>query len=538
MSAAWDMLVYRDGRQTCSGRALLEACAAELCGPAVRVPHALLRAGELECALSDVSPDATLAAQVTDALADALVQKSTPRITELLPRLLQIEPPLRVTLSAPEGFAYYALHPLDFADLVRKLEVRSPHACVIGIRSIGTTLSAVAAAQLRAAGCETVRFTVRPEGHPFQRSAGFLDRQVRTVQQMMARDALFFVVDEGPGISGSSLLSVAEALLGAGVPRRNIELLHSRATDGGDLSAPNACARWRGFRSSCVAPPARLPADRGLNLSGGQWRALLYSSAENWPPMWPQSERLKFLSRDGRRFYKFEGLGHYGDSNFARAAQLAEAGFAPGVEQEGDGFVAYDFITGPAARPALETELSVDVLRRMADYCAFRARHCSAEPLPVAALEEMARHNFAREFGRPTELALAIERPVIADNRMAPHEWIAQAGPLLKTDGAGDGADHFYPGPTDIAWDLAGAIVEWQMPDEAAAVLVSEYSAFAGDNIASRLPDFIVAYAAFRLGLARMAALSTPPEEQRRWNGAAARYREVLARPRALPLAA
>ncbi len=40
---------------------------------------------------------------------------------------------------------------------------------VLGIRSIGVTLSAVACAALRLRGIECRRFTVRPTGHPYDR---------------------------------------------------------------------------------------------------------------------------------------------------------------------------------------------------------------------------------------------------------------------------------------------------------------------------------------------------------------------------------
>ena len=113
-----------------------------------------------------------------------------------------------------EGFAYYALHPRKVAMLLDTLELKSPVA-VLGIRSIGVTLSAVACAALRLRGIECRRFTVRPTGHPYNR---LLELKPEFRDWLAhARDAGFLVVDEGPGISGSSFLAVAEALVNCGV---------------------------------------------------------------------------------------------------------------------------------------------------------------------------------------------------------------------------------------------------------------------------------------------------------------------------------
>ena len=33
----------------------------------------------------------------------------------------------------------------------------------------------------------------------------------------------------------------------------------------------------------------------------------------------------------------------------------------------------------------------------------------------------------------------------------------------MKVDAAAHGDDHGFPGPVDVAWDLAGAVVEWEL---------------------------------------------------------------------------
>src|SRR5579859_126767 len=225
------MLVFRDGRQTASTDALAARCHARLLALR-RIPSpgsaldALLCAGELECALTDFADSAAIpAAALTDLCAAALfapVEGSA--IDEAWLRVAQSPLPPTVTLSAPEGFAYYALHPLAYSDLATPLPLSNPVG-VVGIRTIGTTLSAVVQQGLRARGVHAERITVRPGGHPFDRRTGLSPTQQDWVRGLQAVGADFLVVDEGPGLSGSSLLSVAEALAAAGVAHHRIRIL-------------------------------------------------------------------------------------------------------------------------------------------------------------------------------------------------------------------------------------------------------------------------------------------------------------------------
>src|SRR4051812_31173567 len=234
--------VFREGRSRARGenvRADLAASVARLHSPTPdRLIDALLRACELETALADTdSRDSELAAQITDALAVALVNPDARRnLDALAPIIEAIEVPQQVELATPEGFAYYALHPLAYAALVEEVGLRAPVA-VIGIRSIGTTLSAVVAAALRSNAMRAARVTVRPTGHPYDRKTEFMPALLRWIAWQRHQEAEFLVVDEGPGLSGSSFLSVGEALLAAGVERRRIRFLCSREADVDSLTA-------------------------------------------------------------------------------------------------------------------------------------------------------------------------------------------------------------------------------------------------------------------------------------------------------------
>src|SRR5262249_13882356 len=139
------------------------------------------------------------------------------------------------------------------------------------------------------------------------------------------------------------------------------------------------------------------------------------------------------------------------------------AGFAPMPRREENGFVSYAWLKG---RPMVASDLRHEIISRLAEYCAFRANAFSVSNVDLRPLQAMAEHNLS-ELGFDLSVSLKLERPVIVDSRMQPHEWIITGdGKLIKTDSGSHGDDHFYPGPTDIAWDLAGAIVEWQMNAE------------------------------------------------------------------------
>jgi aminoglycoside phosphotransferase family enzyme len=98
-----------------------------------------------------------------------------------------------------------------------------------------------------------------------------------------------------------------------------------------------------------------------------------------------------------------------------------------------------------------------------------------------------------------------------------PHEWLRSESRLFKLDSVAHGDGHFFPGPCDIAWDVAGAIFEWQMNPEAAANFLASYKQLSGDvAIEERLPFYCVAYAAHHAAFARMAGNSITDEVEKK----------------------
>ena len=537
---SWKLLVFRDGRRVSNGHELLRGLSRQidsvlslsdfkLQSARDEVIDALLRSGELECALADqegCAQQATTLASCTDALAHALVAERCQSVPgAILESLCELVIPEKLQLSLPEGFCYYALHPLDYADLLSEGPLDCGAAAVIGIRSIGTTLSAIVRAWFERHGVPAERITVRPSGHPFDRKLP-LDETLRDwISEQAQRGARFYVVDEGPGLSGSSFLAVAEALVEAGVSEDQIVLLPSSKPNLETLIAPNAFARWNQFQTLPLKPTRYIPTDAKQYLGGGEWRKHVFASEAEWPAVWSWTERQKYLSSDGTRIFRFDGHGHYGKAVRERSAILAEHNWGPQIESVGDGFSVSPWVKG--SRPRIADR---NMVIQLARYCAFRAEHFAHEPADPSALEEMARINLERAAGVSWTVVLHIERPVIADSRLMPHEWIRPTDvSLLKVDATTHGDDHFYPGPTDIAWDLAGAIVESTLEQEAAELLVCEYSKLSGDRISARLPAYLIAYCIFRLAFTESAAISARSAQERsRFEWAAAGYRRKL----------
>jgi len=501
-----DLWIFREGRREMSGPAMVRDLKRSLASQNSSL-DSLIEAGELESALADInSPGASAAAALTDVLALGLCAPDQLNRSKLEQLAEGIDVPETISISPPEGFTYYALHPSDYVRVTDRLASQSGVFAVIGIRSIGTTLSAVTTAALNHKGLPAERITVRPTGHPYARTLQFSPEQERWIVEQLSRSADFLVVDEGPGRSGSTFLSVAEALTQSSVPQERITAIGSRECDPETLCAADAARRWNRLRFVSTVPSISSRFQNYAYLGGGDWRIHSFDREEDWPESWTQMERLKFLSPDGRRFFKFEGMGPLGREVRERAFILAKAGFSPGVSDAGDGFLSYQAVEGHRLR---KRDVSPSVLERIARYCSFRVSNFSYSQPLNSELANMLEFNVQQEFGRDLALdpaLLASPHPVLADGRMQPFEWIASPqGELLKTDAISHGDNHFFPGPCDIAWDLAGTIIEWDLSVDAAEFLVRSFKHLSGIDVAQKLDAYKLAYFVFRLGFCKMA---------------------------------
>ena len=180
-------MVFRDattpstlGELACRALSAVRKTAGEAIDGGVDAFEALLAVCDYEGALADAGDaidQLRAAARLADQLAAVVAQGPSGR--GVRPRFGEEETERLVTGASdrrpcvrkrPEGFAYYALRP---ADVLRGLPSCDGDRAitVVGIRTIGTPLAALAVAglALRYPGRDIGRFTVRPEGHPYDR---------------------------------------------------------------------------------------------------------------------------------------------------------------------------------------------------------------------------------------------------------------------------------------------------------------------------------------------------------------------------------
>jgi hypothetical protein len=569
------MIIYRDSRSRANPRQLLVQLQSRVtpllsggCAPHDQVVELLLDLGTLETGLIDalfeqadgLHPLASTLRDASIAAGHLLWQswhdrgqettEAVARLTSALGRVEAYELPSSIQTSVAEGYAYYGVFPEMYLEAAKEYASRlQPGSAVcLGLRSIGTSLSAVIAAALEEQGWLVSSWTLRPRGHPFSRRPVLTSELAETLRAK--RHAQFLIVDEGPGISGSSFSGTAEALESLGVSDDRIVLLPSWSTDGSQLRSASARERWPRHRR-ITAEFEKVWINSGrlgqafpghlTDISAGGWRSILYPAEECYPAVQPQHERRKYLLRrhdtnEDPLLLKFAGLGKRTLQRLGRAERLAEAGFTTHPIELRHGFVSLPFQAGV---PCAAGEVPVTLLERIAQYLAYlsleeRAQDSTSD----TTLHDMVRTNLAEGLGEeaiPTfEHLLSgswMERPVRLDARMQPQEWLCTENGYIKTDAFDHHDDHFLPGCQDVAWDVAGAAVEMELDADARRFLVQYYQRLSRDwRIAQRLPYYTTAYLAFRLGYAVLAGevLGESSSDGARFLRQAARYRLLL----------
>jgi hypothetical protein len=469
-----------------------------------------------------------------------------------------LELPSVLELREPEGYAYYGLYPELYAAAARELAQGAPtQVQVIGIRSIGTSLAGVVCATLGARAA----WTVRPVGHPFARTLR-IGARLRAALLHDAKNTRYAIVDEGPGLSGSSFAAVSQWLLGHGVEPSQICFLPSHP------GAPGArcAARFRGeylraqryhkdfqahfggalphwFEDILGAPLDEPPRD----VSGGSWRALLYERPAQYPRSYVPDERRKYLLKaQGSTFLmKFAGLGATASTWLDRVRALGASGLSPPLCGARYGFTLTPWLG--AARPldvvAVERTIIIDSVARYLTFLAERFPVPARQGAGPDALLQMARHNLQELFGgacadtleRFTELLPSLNathRPIATDNKLDAYEWLyLPDGRLLKADALEHSHAHDLIGCQDLAWDVAGAFVELGLGEDERETLLAHLRDRGGLRFsADKLHFFQLVYLAFRAGHATQAegALSAWPADAQRMKRAKRAYTAQL----------
>lgn len=547
------MLVYGDHTRVRDPRARLAELAAQLDASHDSLVTTFIAASEVAQGVADVEHAARgvdARSAVTDrimqllvALARAIDESWTGHAPELAPartlfaQLAELALPASIRTKRAEGHAYYALYPEAYLLAARRAPVVPHH--VIGIRSIGCGLAALVAAATGA----PLPATVRPGGDPFRREVhvapALLDEWLRRP------GATYAIVDEGPGMSGSSFGAVADLLGHHGVPASRLVCFPSHAGPPGPMASAPHRERWARTRRYIVTADELLrerlagwlatligPLEEPLvELSAGAWRQRRYARMTDWPPAFVQQERLKFLARtrSGSWLARFVGLGEAGRAALELARATAAAGFTPELAGLCHGFLVERWLEHavPLDPSAIDRTYLID---RLGNYLALRGGRNASAGASGDELIVMVRRNVtvgidAETAARVTpRRAPAGMRPVQVDGKLHRWEWLVERdGTLVKADAYDHHAAHDLIGCQDIAWDVVGAAAELELTGAEQHRLAA---------VAGAEPHHVEfmwpCYLAFQLGRAALGAETSDPGEAARLRAAAARYARLL----------
>jgi hypothetical protein len=513
------------GRGLAAERAALIACGQleQAVIDAADAPRDLRAAA---CAATDHAARAFYAsfAQLNRA-APAFTGNASTEVEAMREQLAQLAaaPAVRGVLKIPEGFAFYALYPEQYC--AAALHYLADHGRpsgivhVLGLRSIGTTLSAAVSAVLRAAGVEHRRATVRPQGHPFA-------RRVELESHGHADAAL--IVDEGPGLSGSSFYAAARALEANGISLERQALFSAHGAPPGAKASDEVREFWQRARryvaaehESAVSPDGSLletlagelerrfggPVASLRDISGGAWRTVACADRAAWPAAYPAFERPKLLAelRDGRRlFLKFYGqvLCPNSDTELARWSDRAAE---QRIAEDGTRVARSH---GYLVRPWCEGQI------------ASRSDENPARPAQLAAFLA------ARPWRRQRAAENIADAYFGCSGRLGPENWLRSrhAGPR-KLPETLHGYDHSAIDAQPLGWDIAGAIVEWDLSHSEIANMLAEFGARSTLRLElGDVREHVQRYAEFHAERAAFCAEQGTDEDAARLRAEAARY--------------
>jgi len=457
-----------------------------------------------------------------------------PHAASILKGLAQLDSQTSIRTKRAEGYAFYALYPECYLEAAARSGL-GPRTQVIGIRSIGAGLGAIVASALNA----PTPLTVRPVGHPFHREIR-VDPAI-AAEIAKADGTTFAIVDEGPGLSGSSFGAVADWLEGEGISPERIHYFPSHAGDPGPRASQAHRDRWGKAARHALSMDQLLlqrpgrqslrnwveevvgPLDRPLDaLSHGSWRGRRYASEMDWPAADLWKESRKFLARAGGKEWlvKFIGLDEESLQKIRRARLLQQAGFTPDVAGYRYGFILERWYDD--ARPLDGSGFDRKrLVEQVGAYLGFRARRFPSENgrgASLAQLLHMARYNVQQALGDAAAAVLERRMPeserlegkvrrVDTDNRMHSWEWLVLDGRLLKTDALDHSSNHDLVGHQDIAWDVAGATIELALSQEETDRLCTIVGHGSGHPVDPEILALMIpCYLGFQIGAHVMAA--------------------------------
>jgi hydroxymethylpyrimidine pyrophosphatase-like HAD family hydrolase len=467
---------------------------------------------------------ALLIADADDVQWTTLASEMEPLLSARLPGALRSR-----RLRIPEAFRCQDLaHPDVFSLVDRFLELpidRSAPAVVIGPRTAGAYLAPLAGACLSSAGWSDVNwFTVRPR-------TGVSRHETRTVARLVSRPGTHVIlIDDFPNTGGTHQ-NLLRMLYGIGVPPRQITILAPRHPHRREWSLPEEIRD--GIRILTIEPTELYKAkllnnaawiesvlsecyrqhgwDRVRVRESTRTRALNAAlEAQLSEGFHVRLKRVFDLELEGmcgkstvRVLAKSVGWGWYGYHAYIAGSRLS--GFVPDVIGSREGFFFTRWVDAAGKNPSST---------RIGSYVARRANVLALDEDPVLnsvgyrwvgwnEILEMVRGVYGPYWNRLR--VPAIRRHLakhlnaartMVDGQMKPEDWVGTGDQAWKTDFE----QHNFGGPeydlVDPAYDLAGAIFEFRMSEDAEVSMLDAYAGQTGDyDVYNRITLFKALYA-------------------------------------------
>jgi len=401
---------------------------------------------------------------------------------------------------------------------VREFPDRSRPLLVAGLRTAGSYFAFLLRAYLESKGFTNVEcVTLRPK-------AGASPWEKERISRKASENCLTLIIDE-PIATGGTLGKGIALLTKHGVAARNVVVLFPVHRNG------------RGWRSHADSAP--ISACHVITLEHEEWykhrliasarpEAVLrdYFEAEGWgvevdvssPEAADANDHLKAVSEDKyhsrlKQVYsvhltragetttklvlaKSVGWGWLGYHAFVAGQRLAA--FVPPVLGLREGILYSEWVSGNGISKTAREELA----HTLADYVGARARtlrlnskgrvDVMRDSQPGRGIEELAgrlstAHGKAGGFLRRARMkrelaAMQSHVPALIDGRMRRVEWVTSDGKLLKADFEQHGMGKHQLNLTDPAYDLAEAILHWNLSAEEEQKLLDRYTAITGDR--------------------------------------------------------
>ncbi|MGY3446379.1 MULTISPECIES: HAD hydrolase family protein [unclassified Bradyrhizobium] len=430
-----------------------------------------------------------------------------------------------IRLGIPSAFNRLDLTPVDVFELgrqfMREVPDRSHPVLVLGLRTAGTYFSALLCSFFKAEGYGRIaELTVQPKKGP--------SKSERRQLSEYARQGFTLVIVDDPPNSGGTIVLAVDIARQAGFDLSRIRALVPThpATPDWAAALPDGLVitlepeRWR--KQQLLDPgivEARLAeylAPRGFAAVEvlDSWRAEELDGGPQHGAGAKRGATLKRIfkvqlqtaqgDREIRHFVaKSVGLGYLGYPAFLVAQRLSE--FVAPILGLRDGILYSEWL--PQKQAAMDVGLNRDSwIDRVACYVAARTRLLALPKSRVAgkAVYENGWTLLAEAFGRAygsfvldVPMRSLIQQrlyrlhcpyPTLIDGNMGPAGWIGGGTGLLKTGYFGHGLGKTLLNSVDPAYDLAEAILSFELSPDEEDRLVRRYVEHSGDaSVADRL---------------------------------------------------